>query len=127
MGIADRELMTDQDLEMFKYAFSQHGALTGAMNYYRAQFSTDTLASMLLPVARKQSDRPSESRSRLIQPKTLILWGCRDLVLPRNLAAASQKFCQDSQVQYFENASHWLQQHEPAGVNEAIKNFLQQN
>lgn len=114
-GITNRELLSDEDMECQKYYFSKNG-FTEPINYYRQAMSTRALADDLY-------DR-LEGRKFRIQPPTLILWGEKDAFAAPSIAYESASLCENAKVVVFANASHWLQQHEPAAVNEAILNFL---
>ena len=128
MGLVNRESITDEDIEVFKYTFSQPGNLlprvhshvsdvspfTGtckaAINYYRALFQF-------------QSDF---SRAEISSP-VLLLWGCQDRALGEELANASQKYCSDIRLRKIPNASHWVNQDVPDIVNTYMDVFLQEN
>ena len=53
--------MTEEMIEAYKYVFSQPGALTAAINYYRCVV--------------KQKEEKRE-RSKMIDTPTLIIWVC---------------------------------------------------
>lgn len=95
------------DLEDYVAAWSQPGALTAMLNYYRA---------LRL--------RPREPLPR-ISPATLLLWGEQDHFLERALADASLTFCSEAQSQFFPDATHWLHLEEPDYVNAAVLAFFQ--
>ena len=124
MGLTNKENMTKDDLEVFKYTFSQKGmsisraitrshvfivagTTTAAVNYYRA----------LLRYPRD----PSKNQIKL---PVLILWGCQDAALGEPLADASRNYCSDVQLKKFPQASHWIQQDEPEEVNKSMETFL---
>uniref|UniRef100_A0A131YJV1 Soluble epoxide hydrolase n=1 Tax=Rhipicephalus appendiculatus TaxID=34631 RepID=A0A131YJV1_RHIAP len=77
-----------------KYVFSQQGALTGALNYYRS-FNNDSDELQKLPY-------------RKINVSTLILWGEKDEFLTRRIAAYNQEWLKNSELVYYPRASHWL-------------------
>jgi len=107
MGMINEKNMTTDDLEVFKYTFSQKGTATAAINYYRALF-------------RHQKDY---SKFKLAMP-VLIVWGCQDKALGEELADASQKYCSDVRLKKIRNASHWVQQDTPDEVNKYMEDFL---
>lgn len=100
----------DEDVERYRSALAQPGALTAALNYYRA--------ALRYPDLSKDSDRP------IIMP-TLVLWGMRDRYLGPGLAEDLSRWVPDLHLQRFEDASHWIQNDAPDRVNAAMLEFLQ--
>ena len=98
---------TETDLSQYRAAWSVPGSVTAMINWYRALFRT-----------------PSASRVGMIDVPTLILWGKQDRFLLPSLAPASLKLCRRGRLLWFENATHWLQHEDPAGVNAALLDFL---
>lgn len=90
----------------YEAAFAQPGAITCALNYYRA-------------AARKQ--RP---RTNLIEQPVLLLWGDRDRYLVRKLTRGLDEWVPSIRVRHLKKAGHWLHHDEPDTVNEALVNFL---
>lgn len=114
-GVGNREILTDEDMECFKYYLSKRG-FQAPLAYYKQVLSVEVLADS---INEKQWCKPEK-----VKPKTLILWGSADSFLLPALAFDSAKECQDARVIIIQNASHWLQQHEPVAVNKAIVDFL---
>ncbi|CAI4226785.1 unnamed protein product [Auanema sp. JU1783] len=110
-GLKNRQNFTEEDLQAWRYVFSQEGALTPPINFYRALFSA-----------------PSKFRtSELIQPPVLIVWGTGDPFLTKESAKKSVQFCRSAQLYLLEGISHWVQQDEPQKVNARIRKFLDEN
>jgi pimeloyl-ACP methyl ester carboxylesterase len=99
---------TPEDLQRYRSAWSQPGALTAMLNWYRA-----LLRCRVTPVA-----------SPRIQTPTLMLWGARDHALCREMAQPSIDLCDRGELVFLESASHWVQHEEPAEVNRRILEFL---
>ena len=97
---------TSRDLEVYREAWSQPGALTAMLNWYRA------------------SARSAPRRSMRIGQPVLVIWGDRDVALQPSLAEASAELCDDVEVVHIENAGHWVQHEEAARVNELLVAFL---
>lgn len=95
-------------LDRYRDAWSQPGALTGSVNWYRALFLQD------LPIPAAGS----------LQPETLVLWGDKDLYAEPALAEASAALCAKATVRHFPEASHWLAHDEPEAVSAALADFL---
>jgi epoxide hydrolase 4 len=97
-----------EDMEHYRTAWSQPGALTSMIHWYRT----------LLRI------RPALPKSPRVEVETLILWGCRDKFLGREMVQPSLDLCNRARVIFFENATHWLQHEEAAGVNRHLIEFF---
>lgn len=97
---------SEEDMGFYEEAWSQPGALTAMLNWYRA-----------LPFRPAMED-PA------VRPPARVIWGCRDRFLERGLAEASLSLCRSGDVRWIENASHWVQHEEPEAVNAALLDFL---
>ena len=95
-------------MDHYRAAWSQPGAATGMINWYRA-------------ILRRQPVRLPTMR---IQPPTLVIWGAQDKFLGRELAQPSVDLCDDGRLVFIEAASHWVQHEEPAQVNRLLLDFL---
>lgn len=109
-----RSTFSPQDMEQYRAAWSQPGALTAMLNWYRAIF-------------RGGPSRTSDTtgpRTSQIKPPVLILWGEKDTALSLSMAAESLKQCEKGRLITFENATHWVQHDEPEAVNSHLLSFL---
>jgi len=104
------DAFSEADLREYRAAWSQPGALTATINYYRA-----ILKKPLLP--------PSQYR---IACPTLLIWGKRDAYAIPELAEASSRLCAHCRVEYLERSTHWIQHDEPGRVNELLAEFLKE-
>jgi pimeloyl-ACP methyl ester carboxylesterase len=95
------------DLDRYREAWSQPGALTAMLNWYRA-----------LPLV---SDPPLIAR---LPMPVQILWGTQDPFLSRGLAEASLAVCDRGRARWFETATHWVHLEEAEAVNAAMLAFL---
>jgi epoxide hydrolase 4 len=95
------------DLERYREAWLQPGAMRSMVNWYRA--------AMRYP--------PARSLLR-VTPKTLVLWGKRDRYLLPCLAEESLALCDRGRIEFLDQATHWLQHEDPEVVNGAILKFL---
>jgi pimeloyl-ACP methyl ester carboxylesterase len=100
---------TEADFEHYRNAWSQPGAMTSMLNWYRAMF---------------RYGAPAPRHSRIIPP-TLILWGKQDRFIRPEGAEASLALCDDGRLVFYETATHWLQHEEPDDVNRRIVEFLE--
>jgi pimeloyl-ACP methyl ester carboxylesterase len=97
---------SEQDIARYEQAWSQPGALTAMLNWYRA-----------LPF------KPDMNDPHVSCP-TLVIWGARDRFLEKGLAEASLALCRSGDVAWIDNATHWVQHEEPERVNAALVGFL---
>ena len=74
------------------------------INWYRAMFS------------KSRSPRTSDH----VKPPTLIIWGKQDPHLSWQMADLSLEFCQDGRLEYFDDASHWVQHDKATEVSQLL-------
>ena len=99
---------TDEDIERYKEAWSQPGAITAMLNWYRA-------------VARYQMPEMKDARIRV---PTLMMWGMKDVALSHRLARPSMDYCDEGNLILFPEATHWVQLDEAESVNHYLADFL---
>src|SRR6266850_1262085 len=96
-----------EDLAQYHAAWSQPGALSGMIHWYRALFRYRT-----------------KFPDRTVRIPTRILWGERDAFLLSEMAHESLRYCADAELYTFANASHWLQHEESARVSQHLIDFF---
>jgi pimeloyl-ACP methyl ester carboxylesterase len=96
-----------EDLAQYRVAWSQPGALTAMINWYRALFRVRT----------KFPDRTVRVPAR-------ILWGEHDAFLLTEMAHESLRYCTDAELFTFAGATHWLQHEEAARVSQLLIDFF---
>jgi pimeloyl-ACP methyl ester carboxylesterase len=101
---------SDADLERYVEAWSQPGALTTMIDYYRAALRT--------------SPRATLRQLRPVQAPTLVIWGERDRHLGAELAEPLPKWVPNVRVERLPQATHWVHHEEPARVNELLAGFF---
>ena len=98
------------DLDAYREAAAKPGALTAMINYYRGAFqSLFTIQS---------------SQWSVLDVPTLTIWGENDTALGKELTYGTEAYVRDWQIKYIPNCSHWVQQEQPALVNQYIHEFL---
>ena len=111
---------TDADREAYRAAWSQPGALTGGLNYYRASPLHPPEDGGASGAAGLQLDA---SAFRVHVP-TLVIWGDRDeALLPGNLNGL-EAHVSDLTVHRVPDASHWIVHERPALVSRLIRDFV---
>lgn len=108
----DRTNFSDADLQIFRDAALQPGALEAMLNYYRA----NAFNRMMRAVAAETAPR--------IEIPTLMLWGEEDAALGKELTFETHRYVRDLTLRYLPGVSHWVQQEAPATVNAMLAAFL---
>lgn len=101
-----REPYDRETVDEILAGFSQPGALTAALNYYRA------LA------------RPFGRRWERIDKPVLVIWGEQDRHLGRELAEPDPRWASDVRVVRIADAAHWVHADARDRVNELLLHFL---
>lgn len=99
---------TETELASYREAWSQPGAMTAMLNWYRA------LVRYM----------PQPAPNPRVTVPTLLLWGANDVALSRKMAQSSIDLCDEGGLVLFENATHWVQHEEPHLVNGLTHSFL---
>lgn len=100
---------SDADLAEYRQAWSQPGAYSAMLNWYRAMMRA----------------RPTPAPRQPVSVPTLLLWGAQDHFLGRQLAEDSIKRCSQGRLVFLEDATHWLHHEQPGRVNALMHEFLQ--
>jgi epoxide hydrolase 4 len=98
----------DEDLDEYRRAWSEPGALRAMIHWYRAALRHPPAA-------------PADPRVRV---PTLLIWGMRDRFASPKLVDASLSYCDDARVERIDAATHWVQHEEPDRVNRLLIDFL---
>ena len=102
---------TPQDIERYIEAWSQPGAASGMINYYRSSV--------------RQSPKRAEAELRPIQAPTLVIWGERDRYLGPELAEPDHDDVPNlNRVERLADASHWVHHDEPERVTQLLTGFF---
>jgi pimeloyl-ACP methyl ester carboxylesterase len=104
-----RDAFSAADVRHYKQALSQPGALTAAINYYRAAI---------------RYHHDAQRAIRRITTPTLLLWGERDRYLGLPLTQGLEPWVPDLRIQRIADASHWVQNDAPEQINRALLAFL---
>jgi pimeloyl-ACP methyl ester carboxylesterase len=113
LSFVKKEVLTDKDLRLYTEAWSQPGALTAMMNYYRANMNPSIMFSERKVVFPK------------ITSPTFVIWGEQDVALSRHLIENTEEFVDAAFfIKYVPNCGHWVQLEQPKLVNKYIDRFL---
>ena len=100
----------DEDIERYAEALAQPGALTAALNYYRALFRRNPLKARAL--------------LRRIEVPVIVIWGERDRFLGKELAEPEPTWVPNLRVERLPDASHFVAEDRPDEVNSLLIEFL---
>lgn len=107
---ARADLYSDEDRAAYQAAWSQPGALTGMINYFRA--------------SRAAGANGAPAPALMVRVPTLVIWGDADpVLLPGNLEGLDT-LVPDLQIQHIPTGTHWVIHEEPALVSQYIREFL---
>jgi len=107
-GTSRPQTFSDADLQLYRQAWSQPGAYTSMIHWYRAMLQ----------------NQPKKVKSPRVTVSTLLIWGARDRFLGREMAQPSIDLCDNGRLEFIEEASHWLQHEEPERVNQLLQSFF---
>ena len=110
---------TEVDKRAYIEAWSQPGALTGGLNYYRA-------ARVGPPSGDdKQGTSFTAGLSSLeVKVPTLVIWGEKDTALLTGNLEGLDKFVPHLTIRRIPDGTHWVVHEQPALVNEYIREFI---
>ena len=114
--------MTDDHREKYIEAWSQPGALTGGLNYYRA-------SPLYTPVtaedrARIKSILELPHEMFAVKVPTLVIWGEEDQALLTGNMDGLEDYVGDLTVKRIPDATHWVVHEQPELVNSLIRQFI---
>jgi epoxide hydrolase 4 len=107
-GSSTHNSFSDEDILEYKQAWSQPGAMTSMLNWYRA-------------AARYSLQTSNDTR---IKVPTLMMWGMKDFALSHRLARPSMDYVDEGNLILFPDATHWIQHDAAEEVNHYLVDFL---
>jgi epoxide hydrolase 4 len=104
------DVLSEAELEIYKEAWFQDDAITGGLNWYRA--NELSVASM---------EDVMQNLSPVVTIPTKVMWGLDDdAVLPSN-AEGLDEYVTDLEVQTFAGVDHWIEHRIPSEIADAIR------
>jgi pimeloyl-ACP methyl ester carboxylesterase len=111
---------TEQDRHAYLEAWSQPGALTGGLNYYRAA----RLGPGSSEGKQLTGNYAADPSSLIVQVPTLVIWGEQDpYLLPDNLKGL-EEFVPNLTLKRIPNGTHWVIHEHPGLVNHTVREFI---
>lgn len=109
-------VFTDADIAVYKNALREQGALTGAINYYRAN---------VLPLLFSRSRKTEDEGETRVRVPTLFIFGERDFaIIPETVRGVRDFVAAPYREVRISRSGHWVQNEAVAEVNAALKSFL---
>ena len=84
------------------------------LNWYRAAMRRGLRCSF----SRKKSP------ARRVHVPTMMLWGKRDIALSSEMAQPSIDLCDQGELTFFKNSTHWVQHDMSEEVNQKLIEFM---
>ena len=113
-------IFTEEDKKAYIEAWSQPGALTGGLNYYRA-------ARVGPPSGDENKDGGSFAAglpSLDVKVPTLVIWGEKDTALLTGNLNGLDKYVPNLTIKRIPDGTHWVIHEQPALVNRYIREFI---
>lgn len=108
---------TAADKQAYLDAWSQPGAITGGLNYYRA-------SQVGPPSGQADAAAASGGGGPMINVPTLVIWGEKDTALLTSNLVGLDRFVPQLKIARIPEGTHWVVHEKPAEVNRAIRDFL---
>ena len=114
--------MSEDKRSKYIEAWSQPGALTGSLNYYRG--------SPLYPPVSKNDEELIKSILNLpkemfeVKVPTLVIWGEQDQALLTGNLEGLEEYIEDLTVKRIPDGTHWVIHEQPELVNSLIRDFI---
>jgi pimeloyl-ACP methyl ester carboxylesterase len=110
---------TEQDRKAYLKAWSQPGALTGGLNYYRAARVGPPLANDPPPSANSK-----EILNLTVTPPTLVIWGEKDTALLASNLEGLDQYVRKLTIKRIPDGTHWVIHEQPLLINRYIREFI---
>ena len=98
----------EEDMEAYRRAWSQPGAYSAMVNWYRAAVRHP----------------PRLTGDMRVTVPTLMIWAVQDAFVEREMAQPSIEMYDHGRLVFIEEATHWVQHEEADRVNELMDTFL---
>jgi len=108
-----KNTFTENDVMEYKKAWSQKGALTGMVNWYRAVMRRGLRSAF-----------SGKIPMRRVHVPVMMLWGIRDVALSHEMAQPSIDLCDSGELTFFNRATHWVQHDASKEVNRKLIEFM---
>jgi len=111
--------VTEADKAAYIEAWSQPGALTGSLNWYRA-----SPIRVSEPGETDEAPPAPDPSACAVRVPTLVIWGEQDTALRPVLLEGLEDFVADLKLVRIPDASHWVNHEKTAEVTDLIRDFV---
>ena len=111
--------ISEADRAAYVEAWSQPGALTGGLNYYRAAEAGPTTRPGQDTLNWKEGIASFE-----VKMSTLVIWGEKDPYLLSANLNGLEKYVPNLKIERIPDATHWVVHEKPERVNRLIRDFV---
>ncbi|MFW9855510.1 MAG: alpha/beta fold hydrolase [Candidatus Thorarchaeota archaeon] len=119
-SLRNKQAFTEEDMQLYVQAWSQPGALTATINYYRANWNITQFFSI-----KKEDQENFLKRFPKIKCPTTVIWGEQDIALDKSLTYGLEEHIKGPfELVYHPKSGHWVHLEVPDLVNKAILSFL---
>lgn len=102
------DALSEEEKEIYRQVWSQPGALTGGLNYYRAM----------------RVGSPASESDLVVHVPTLVIWGEKDPFLLTGNLEGLGAFVPDLTLKRIPDATHWVVHEKPELVRSYIRAFI---
>ena len=113
---------TEDDKQVYIKAWSQPGALTGGLNYYRANEVGPPAQGQAANTA--HGNAAVDPQSLVVKAPTLVIWGEKDTALLTQNLDGLERYVPRLTIKRIPDGSHWVIHEKPDEVNSAIRDFI---
>ncbi|MFA5064970.1 MAG: alpha/beta hydrolase [Dehalococcoidia bacterium] len=114
-------VLKDADIQDYKKAWAQPGALIGGLNYYRAM----DVEALENPETAIKGPATAAMLPKITVP-TLVIWGESDTALLTGCISGLDEYVTQLNIKRVPDASHWVVHEKPLLINSLIREFIKQ-
>ena len=118
--------VTEADKAAYVEAWSQPGALTGGLNYYRAAGVGPPTATPATSTETTSVPAAAPAPALVVRVPTLVIWGEKDTALLTGNLDGLDEVVTKLTIRRVPDGTHWIVREKPADVNRLIREFLAQ-
>jgi len=115
-------VFTEEDKQAYIKAWSQPGALTGGLNYYRANQTGPAQPGQ--PPSAGRGNFAVDPNALMVKVPTLVIWGEKDTALLTQNLDGLDKFVPQLTIKRIPDGSHWVIHEKRDVVNADIREFV---
>ncbi len=120
-GFSPAPWMAGETRDGYREAWSQPGAMTGMLNWYRA--SPVIVPEPGAPVP-SSALLASDMATFMVRCPHLLIWGDADVALQPSSYAGLGEFASDLRIEHIDGSTHWILHERPADVSALIRGFV---